>query len=200
MEGFYEPTTRFKKETGYSDVAKQIFWGKRDIGICCFSDVPDNELMWSHYTGNYAGICVGYRPSLVLQGLPAKTHLVRLTYGLAPPIVGNAGVLDPDATARQILSHKKASWAYEREWRVLGPLGRIDILAKGCVRELYLGQRMPLADQCHIVKAVADLPIRIYVMEVERYMHKWVRLKSVKPHGFTAAAKAKGYAIGLGMV
>jgi hypothetical protein len=49
MEGFYQPSSRFQKQTDFTKAAQKIFDAKQDIGICCFSDTHDNELMWTHY-------------------------------------------------------------------------------------------------------------------------------------------------------
>jgi len=48
MEGFYEATVRVKKADDCDAVAREILWEKREIGICCFSDTKDSELMWVH--------------------------------------------------------------------------------------------------------------------------------------------------------
>jgi hypothetical protein len=125
MEGFFEPTGRFQKETNYKRAVRDIYDEKIRIGICCFSDTHDNELMWSHYTDNYSGICVGYAPANLIEGLPNDTRLVRVAYGTKPPDITGSDASDPRKAAIKVLSHKKASWLYEREWRVLGPIHRV---------------------------------------------------------------------------
>src|SRR5262245_59675821 len=85
MEGVYEPTARLQNETDYSRIVADILNAKRDIGICCFSDTKYNELMWTHYASNYAGICVAYRSKELLRGLSGGVHLVRVAYGTEPP-------------------------------------------------------------------------------------------------------------------
>jgi Protein of unknown function (DUF2971) len=130
MEGFFDPTSRFRKDSNYRRAASTIYYEKINIGICCFSDTHDNELMWSHYTDNYSGICVGYSPQQLISGLPHNAHLVRVAYGTKPPDISAKDGADPNKAAIKVLSHKKASWLYEREWRALGPIERVDIEAK----------------------------------------------------------------------
>jgi hypothetical protein len=80
MEGFFEPNRRFLKDDNYNRASQDISYQKIQIGICCFSDTCDNELMWSHYTENYSGICIGYAPKALLSGLPNNSRLVRVAY------------------------------------------------------------------------------------------------------------------------
>ncbi len=142
MEGFYEPTARFQKDTEFRRAVREILDAKRNIGICCFSDTHDNELMWTHYASNYRGICIGYRPQPLLDAMPNDSHLVRLGYGAKPPKIGSYAAHAPETAALRILSHKKANWVYEREWRVLWHQGKMPIPGKGIIRELRLGSRI----------------------------------------------------------
>lgn len=177
MEGFYQPSVRFQKQTDFMKAAQRIFDAKQTIGMCCFSDTHDNELMWTHYSENYSGICVGYRPRFLLNGLPPDVQLVRLGYGNVPPEVGIHDTDSPAAAARKILSHKKSSWTYEREWRVFGPCGAVPFVGR-CVAELRLGSRVSDADKQKILSNFADSKIRIYQMVVDAYTHRWKRLNS----------------------
>jgi hypothetical protein len=79
MEGFYRPSQRVQNLDAYAQLAHDLFGQKQAIGACCFSDIHDNELMWTHYAGNYSGICVSYRARKLLEGLPDHAHLVRLS-------------------------------------------------------------------------------------------------------------------------
>jgi hypothetical protein len=81
MEGFFSPTSRFKRQTDYTRVAARMRDAKLALGLCCFSGSRDNEIMWAHYASNYRGICVAYRTQPLLDGLPKDVDLVRLSYG-----------------------------------------------------------------------------------------------------------------------
>jgi len=180
MEGFYEPTGRFQKHTSYSRAVGDILDAKRSFGICCFSDTHDNELMWTHYASNYEGICVGYRPDALVSALPDDVHLVRVAYGAKPPdITANDGSV-PRQAARKILSHKKSSWVYEREWRVLGEPGPVSIAGKRCVTELRLGSRINNPHRDALLQAAKGTKIRVYRMTINQYEHGWERLNPAK--------------------
>ena len=181
MEGFFEPTGRFQKDSNYTRAARNIYDEKINVGICCFSDTHDNELMWSHYTGNYSGICIGYAPQNLIDGLPSTAHLVRVAYGTKPPDINADDGAHPNKAAIKVLSHKKASWLYEREWRVLGPIHRVEVKSKACLREVRLGMNMKPE---HKNKLLADLrghAVRIDEMErVSDYSHKWIKVQNIK--------------------
>lgn len=179
MEGFYEPSRRLTKETRFSQLARDTYYEKRQIGICCFTDVRDNELMWSHYASNYSGICVAYNPKSLLEGLPRHAHLVRLSYGNSPPPMGVHDVRNTNEAAIRILSHKKANWVYEREWRVLAGLDRVDLQAPRCIREVYFGHRIQPHVRALLTDALGRLPIQIFEMRVSGYSHSWTKIKRV---------------------
>ena len=55
MEGFYDPSDRIQKLDDYAGLARELLSQKHTVGICCFTDTPDNELMWTHYADSYTG-------------------------------------------------------------------------------------------------------------------------------------------------
>jgi len=177
MEGFFEPTRQFLKDNNYNRASRDILNQKIQIGICCFSDTCDNELMWSHYTENYSGICLGYAPKELLSGLSDNSHLARVAYGNKPPDITGKDAESPYKAAIKVLSHKKASWIYEREWRLLGPIGRIDVRGKTVLREVRIGVNIDAAHRHTLLDELKGKPIRVYEMEpVSAYEHKWKQL------------------------
>jgi hypothetical protein len=168
MEGFYRPSTRLQKVNNYEERVNQLLERKLNVGIVSFSDNRDNELMWAHYAGNYSGICIAYRTVGLVAGLPDDVALVRLGYDSRPPRIGNGDF----ANIRVILSQKKESWTYEREWRVLGPLGKVVITTR-CVTHIYLGARVNPDHKINIRDELKGTDISISQMEVNGYRHNW---------------------------
>jgi hypothetical protein len=172
MEGFYEASTRVQEHDHYETIAQEILWEKRDLGICCFSDTRNSELMWVHYASDYKGICVGYDPQRLIEALPDGSHLIRLAYGSRPPRIGIHDVDQPGRAAIRILSHKKDCWSYEREWRVLGGPGQVPI-SEGCIREINFGARVAPNHRDQIEKQVRPMGIAVSRMTVNQYSHKF---------------------------
>ena len=179
MEGYYRASTRLKKYTEFDYVASQILSAKVRIGICSLSDTCDNELMWAHYASNYSGICVGYRPRRLLASLPSDVSLVRLGYDSAPPEIGIHDSDAPPLAARKILSHKKASWAYEREWRILGPQGKLPF-QDDCIAEIRLGKLIERRHKDQLLEIARAAKIRVLQMSVKGYEHEWERVNPGK--------------------
>jgi Protein of unknown function (DUF2971) len=108
-----------------SDIQRELLI-QYDKGVCCFSSVFNNPLLWSHYGDQHKGICVGYSVDRIL-----KPQLHKVVYGgdrtIKTSLVAIA-LLENDDEAKQILDRdvllrKAPSWRYEREWRLLGNRG-----------------------------------------------------------------------------
>lgn len=177
MEGFYQPSSRVENHAAYRNIASSIVHSKHSIGICCFSDTFDSELMWTHYASHYTGICVGYRTRDLIEGLPDNVHLVRVAYDSDPPFINKNDALDAHAAAIKILSHKKANWIYEREWRLLASLGGVPIASDACVKHIRLGSRINADHRQRILKTFKKFPVKISEMAVSDYEHDWNELQ-----------------------
>jgi hypothetical protein len=172
MEGLYKSSARLLGSQEYEKTVDHILNSKTQIGICCFTETSESELMWAHYASNYRGICVEYSVEPLIEGLPAPVHLVRLGYGDAPPRIGIQEVVDIKAAARRILSQKKNNWAYEREWRILGLLGKVPYSKKETVSKIYLGANILPSHKQRIVTEFASTTA-ISEMKVTGYEHDW---------------------------
>jgi hypothetical protein len=101
------------------------------IGITCFSETPNDMLMWSHYANKHTGICVEY--DFAKPFLSAKdTLLFPVTYSKIRPLfpvdktmlTKNGTVIQKQAMPAEALPEiikawtiKSPIWSYEREWR-----------------------------------------------------------------------------------
>jgi len=117
MEGFFKASQRVKKRPDYDETVELIRNQKLALGIASFSETWDNELMWAHYGGAFAGICIGYSVTKLLEGLPNDHALARMAYGDRPYYLG-LGPYRQEHRTRAILSTKNVKWSYEREWRL----------------------------------------------------------------------------------
>lgn len=86
-------------------------------GISCFSETPDNLLMWAHYGQSHTGLVVAFNaghPSF--KGLG---DLIPVTYGHARPRIRLTG---KDSELLRAFRAKSQEWSYEREWRLITSL------------------------------------------------------------------------------
>jgi hypothetical protein len=144
MEGFYEPSTLLQGHQDYKVIVRQLLDRKSNVGIACFTETYEDVLMWSHYAGNYSGMCLAYSTNHLVDGLPNYVNLVRLSYVDTPPLIYPPDVRNAGKAAIKILSQKKYNWAYEREWRVLGPVGPVELGIQQAVTAIYFGSRVDL--------------------------------------------------------
>jgi Protein of unknown function (DUF2971) len=178
MEGFYSPSALLKAQSDYRDIAQAIYRSKINFGIAALSDTYDNELMWTHYADEYRGICVQYYAERMFNQLPPNCTLARIGYVNQPTRISTAFDRSFDEAALRILSQKKSSWAYEREWRVLGPVGRIDMTGlDSVVRGVYLGARIAPVQKQRILNAFDGSNVDVWSMTIEGYDHDWTRIQ-----------------------
>lgn len=147
-----------------------------NFGILSMSSVWDNILMWSHYSNNHKGICVGFKEELMRNsGLFGKGGRV-LYYTDYPELHPN---LDSEQSeeikAKQyfIESHSKAKdWEYEHEYRlsitypcVPTNAERTIIVPADAIKDITLGVDFP-DEQLEELKEIAvQKSIQLYRAE-----------------------------------
>ena len=117
-----------------------------DRGVCCFSSVVKNPLLWSHYGDQHRGLCVGYdldrkpKPKLhkVIYGGSRTVETSLITKALIENDPKSQELLD-----RNVLLRKASPWRYEREWRLLGNRGVQDSTL--ALKSVTFGLRCPIA-------------------------------------------------------
>ena len=89
---------------------------RKKLGICCFTEIKDNILMWAHYAKQHTGFCLEFdvnnnffRPS---------TQAIKIEYSEFRPEL-NVLQLDsyPKRKLGEALLIKANNWQYEQEWR-----------------------------------------------------------------------------------
>jgi hypothetical protein len=146
MEGIFSMTPTAARAPDGAQVSPEVQSVMRQMGVCCFSDTYENDLMWIHYAGGYRGICVEYSSHDLDDGL-AEVCAVRVQYDIQIPILRAAEASDRQRAAIKALSSKKADLDYEREWRLLTHPKAIDlpgslkIQGQNPVKGIYFGPR-----------------------------------------------------------
>jgi hypothetical protein len=137
-----------------SDIQRELL-KQYDRGVCCFSSVVDNPLLWSHYSDQHRGLCIGYG----LNRTP-RPQLRKVVYGgsrtVATSLIAKALLEnDPEAQElldRDVLLRKASPWRYEREWRLLGNRGVQDSDLE--LKDVTFGLRCPVALQHAVITAL----------------------------------------------
>jgi len=131
-------------------------------GVFSLAERANCPLMWSHYGNQHRGLCLGYSVPSAAAG---DVHKIR--YGGSRLVQASdvAAMLGGDEGARRrvdeaVLLKKAQPWAYEREWRLIGPRGEQDSPLE--LEEIVFGMRCPAAVIYTVIQALEkrDRPVR----------------------------------------
>jgi hypothetical protein len=132
-----------------------------DVGVLCLSERFNSPLLWSHYGQQHRGVCVEYDVSNL-----AADDVHKVGYGESREILASvvrAWLVEDSVDARRAIEEacllrKSKEWGYEREWRMLGPIGlgpsRVALTA------IIFGLRCPRVLQYSIVKILGGADSR----------------------------------------
>lgn len=141
-------------------------------GVVCLAEIPDNLLMWGHYTDSYRGfvaefICdwehVKYVPRA--RGTPFGIGF-KVEYTTKIPVLRSDFLNAP-----QRFCTKKPEWSYEQEWRVIRLLATSDSAEdeKGhrflrfpplSLRRIICGHRMANTDKDRVAALINNRDLR----------------------------------------
>ncbi|MDY1046982.1 DUF2971 domain-containing protein [Pseudomonas coleopterorum] len=135
-----------ENEVAYAVLRTSLAAQMATIGVLCLTESPSEILMWSHYAQYHKGFCIEYR---VDEGslLESMARPVRYTE-IYPSLSLKNLPVDADENFIDICVHTKASqWSYEREWRVMAPVGAKLYRAPAPASAIIFGARMPDEDK-----------------------------------------------------
>jgi hypothetical protein len=129
--------------------AKATQFFQRGTKVACFSEVADAPLLWAHYADQNAGFCVEYDFSQIGADDLRRHMLWPVVYSaerfsFTRLLVALSGAPNPFIAAIASI-HKSLDWAYEREWRIVVPLGGDTAGLEWTMptpKAVYLGSRM----------------------------------------------------------
>jgi len=85
------------------------------MGLFSLSSVPDNILMWSHYSSNHQGFVVGFDSKALLSDYEFD-FMEPINYQRSYPII--SGLEDQSSQFYKKFFFKSELWSYEQEWRI----------------------------------------------------------------------------------
>ena len=166
------------------------FHSKMDehIGVLSLLALPDNLLMWSHYSFGHTGFVLGFDVQHAyfnskLSESDELRHIREVLYReerTQAPLTAMNGV--------EMFFVKSAHWAYEQEWRILRPLADAEVTEEvspfpvhlfrfpdDALRQVIFGPKMDHATKRALIAAVTARPGLQHVtfkqatLERERY-------------------------------
>ncbi len=146
------------------------------FGICCLTPTNDNLLMWSHYSDNHRGFCVGVN-MVKLKELQyifsEKRHildLVKVTYTEIMPEINFFSSMISERWHQDImtlLSTKSEHWSYEQEFRLIY-WDHIDTavnIGHNAIAEVVLGCRVNQEDKKNVLTLLEERHCRAEVFQ-----------------------------------
>lgn len=109
------------------------------FGVFCLSVIPDNLLMWSHYSDSHKGICIGFNTEKLVQAIK-PTWVAPIKYSSNYPKIS---VLEhPEQILEIMLFNKSMDWNYEKEIRYVKNTINGDreiLIPTDAIEEIYIG-------------------------------------------------------------
>jgi hypothetical protein len=139
-----------------------------EFGVICFSESNDNMLMWSHYSDNHFGICLGFEFEDTNE-----TGVYKVKYEKSYPVLDFQNIWHIEGMAKIILT-KSIDWAYESEWRLIST--SCNEIKKYPVKltEVIFGCRISTENEKQIMEILNDDGLNYYYAELddEKYQIK----------------------------
>ena len=96
-------------------------------GVVCLTETWQNPVMWSHYAKEHQGVCIEYDFASLPRGHQKRIMLYPVIYGTerfdATRYLRPIGEDFNSLLSVLACLHKAEHWRYEREWRLLAPMG-----------------------------------------------------------------------------
>ncbi len=149
----------------------------KHVGALSLSEVADNVLMWSHYSGGHAGFALGFDArhpyfNARLSEVDEFRHLRRVEYRNERP---NAPL--SSLSGVEMFLVKSTDWAYEKEWRIMRPLADSETVADAqplpahlfrypidAIKEIIFGAKMLPSTKSALLEVLVAQPALQHVV------------------------------------
>jgi hypothetical protein len=190
---FNDPFDCLVNRENYIIANKSNMQKHRDnIGVCSFSVINDNPLMWGHYANCFSGFCIKIKNDFAnKKDIAVKSHVAYLeeyngTNETLKGAINAVNQLDLNNTEKNVIQTalkiayeycwKFHDWKYEKEYRAIS-INALDFerklsYDKNQVEEIYIGYRMQMYHPTFYKNLMRILK--------KHYPH--IRVYEVRPH------------------
>jgi len=150
------------QETLMEDIKQGIKEREDNIGVTCFSKSFNNILMWSHYSDNHTGICIGFKFNFSTEDF----FIYPVNYLHEFPNTDYFTV--PENALLDWVLTKSTNWQYEQEIRAVSfNRSGIHSIESNVITEVYLGSKINPRDK-EIIKSLSEnTNIKLFQMAME---------------------------------
>lgn len=167
-----------------------------ETSICCFSDTPINEHLWSDYAG-VGGICIKYATNILALDQLLRHKLTKVRYvpdrspehildaldGPISPYYAN-GMLTPfEKGSRLAVSTKTKKWMPEREWRfITNRPGARNVLEQS-IATVFIDDRCEHKNKEEILCISKNVGFEVCLIKISNrtYKREFISDRLVKP-------------------
>ncbi|MEQ9264261.1 MAG: DUF2971 domain-containing protein [Balneolaceae bacterium] len=117
----------------------------RNFGVCCFSSINDNILMWSHYANSHRGLVIEFDPKQLYESIyelndSAQITTIRtVTYSNKFPLIKISSSLEKTSLEiEKAVITKSKDWRYEKEMRIISQKSGKHLINRNCIKRIYL--------------------------------------------------------------
>ena len=147
---------------------------KKDFKVSCFSEIPDDVLMWSHYADKHKGMCIGFDlnvicPEYVLYPVNYIKEMQQID-----------GMANTPYVFYYWVTFKADRWSYEREVRAVSKNGKSIIqYPKESVREVIFGCNVKPSEILTAIRALKKLRYKDILLSQMVLNKRTIMLKKV---------------------
>jgi len=137
-------------------------------GVLSLSEINNNILMWSHYSGSHTGFCIEFERTDSNE-LGNWEHCAPVNYDENLPTFMPVELADRK-TVTKILITKSDLWAYEKEWRIIAKEGDQTYPVPGNITGIIFGYKMPVEKRREIAAILGNT---VMYMEATKSLTKF---------------------------
>lgn len=155
----------FEKFRSDEDVLNRFNKNVDPLGICSFSLISNETLMWSHYADDHKGICLRYDfPESFLNNEDEILGVSRVSYepnAISSWLSDNIELFEADHKKfiinllMTLLTSKAPSWSYEKEARIIRPSTGLYKIPRATLTHIIFGLQTTEADET-LIRSIAD--------------------------------------------
>jgi len=125
----------------------------KDIKFCSLSKIPDNPLMWAHYSNGARGIVIGVE---LKNGSDSR----QVKYDGPSHLLANKETTKE--RAKRVLCYKNDFWGYEQEVRIFAEKSKYVPIK---VKQVIFGEKADKTEKSILKKIISNLDYSIEVIE-----------------------------------
>lgn len=178
FEATYEftPELIFGNTSNVSSVDDTVTKIIKNSAICSFTKVcptdprqfKTNTLMWSHYAGQFSGICIEFKTEALLSSLQDDSRFTIKAEDVKYTDIIHSYNTPVEAFGNDVMFKKHSAWEYEKEFRILCQKypfsGESNYQAEGlhgydprAITNVFVGGRLTLDQQKLLRVIITDL-------------------------------------------